>query len=31
MLIIESQDGRRWIIGPSTPRRSGNYVMVVTE
>jgi len=31
MLVVESQDGRRWIIGPLQPRRSANYVMVVTE
>ena len=30
-LVIESQDGHRWIVGSSPPRRSGNYVMVVTE
>ena len=31
MLVVESHDGRRWVIGRSLPRRSGNYVMVVTE
>ena len=31
MLVVESRDGRRWVIGRSQARRSGNYVMVVTE
>ena len=31
MLVVESRDGRRWVVGRSVPRRSGNYVMVVTE
>ena len=31
MLVVESPDGRRWMIGPSAPRRSGNYVLVVPE
>lgn len=31
LVVITSQDGRRWIVGPSTTRRSGNYVLVVTE
>jgi len=31
MLVVESHDGRRWVIGRSLPRRRGNYVMVVTE
>jgi hypothetical protein len=29
MLVVESPDGRRWVVGRSQPRRSGNYVMVV--
>ena len=31
MLVVVSQDGRRWIVGPSLPPRRGNYVMVITE
>ena len=31
VLVVETQDGRRWIVGPSPPRRSGNYVIVVRE
>jgi anti-sigma-K factor RskA len=31
MLVVESPDGRRWVVGSSTPRRSGNFVMVVSE
>jgi hypothetical protein len=31
MLVVEGRDGRRWVIGRTQPRRSGNYVMVVTE
>jgi hypothetical protein len=29
LLVVESLDGRRWVVGPSTPRRSGNYTMVI--
>jgi hypothetical protein len=32
MLVVESQDGRRWIVGHSEARQSGgSYVMVIPE
>jgi hypothetical protein len=31
LLIVESEDGRRWIVSHWEPRRSGNYVLVITE
>ena len=31
VLVVQSEDGRRWIVGPSLPRRSGSYAMVVSE
>jgi ferric-dicitrate binding protein FerR (iron transport regulator) len=31
VLIVQSEDGRRWIVGPSMPRHSGSYAMVVSE
>jgi ferric-dicitrate binding protein FerR (iron transport regulator) len=31
VLVVQSEDGRRWIVGPSMPRGSGSYAMVVTE
>jgi hypothetical protein len=31
VLVVQSEDGRRWIVGPSMPRRSGSYAMVVRE
>ena len=32
MLVVESQDGRRWIVGPPPRRRIGsNIVLVVPE
>jgi hypothetical protein len=30
-LVVESPDGRRWVIGRVAQRRGGNYTMVVTE
>jgi hypothetical protein len=32
MLVVESQDGRRWIVGPAPePRIGGGYVIVVPQ
>jgi hypothetical protein len=32
MLVVESQDGRRWIVGPAPKRRiGGGYVIVVPQ
>ena len=31
VLIVRTEDGRRWIVGPSMPHHSGSYAMVVTE
>jgi len=32
MLIVDGQDGRRWVVGPPPQRRTGgNYVIVVRE
>jgi hypothetical protein len=32
MLVVESQDGRRWVVGPPPKRRIGsNFVLVVPE
>jgi len=32
ILVVESQDGRRWIVGPPPARPSGgNYVLVVPQ
>jgi ferric-dicitrate binding protein FerR (iron transport regulator) len=31
VLVVQSEDGRRWIVGPSMPRRNGSYAMVVRE
>jgi hypothetical protein len=32
MLVVESQDGRRWVVGPPPKRRVGsNFVLVVPE
>ena len=32
MLVVESQDGRRWIVGPATKRPTGGgYVIVVPQ
>jgi hypothetical protein len=32
MLVVESQDGRRWIVGPAAKRRiGGGYVIVVPQ
>ena len=32
MLVVESQDGRRWIVGPAPERRIGvGYVIVVPQ
>ena len=32
IVVVEHQDGRRWIVGPPPERRaSGNYVIVVEE
>jgi len=32
MLVVESQDGRRWVVGPPPQRRiGGNFVLVVPE
>jgi hypothetical protein len=31
-LVVESSDGRRWVVGPGSERRAGgNYVIVVRE
>ena len=31
-LVVESQDGRRWVVGPAPKRRiSGGYVIVVPQ
>ena|SRR6185312_7820550 len=30
-VIVESADGRRWMIGPQQPRTGGNYVIAVSE
>jgi hypothetical protein len=32
LLIVDGQDGRRWVVGPPPQRRTGgNYVIVVRE
>lgn len=32
MLVVESHDGRRWIVGPAPTRRmGGGYVIVVPQ
>lgn len=32
MVVVESQDGRRWVVGPPPERRTGgNYVIVVQK
>jgi hypothetical protein len=32
MVVVESQDGRRWVVGPPPERRTGgNYVIVVRK
>jgi hypothetical protein len=32
ILVVDSQDGRRWIVGPAPERRrGGNYVIVVPQ
>ena len=32
ILVVESQDGRRWVIGPPPARQTGgNYVLVVPQ
>ena len=32
ILVVESQDGRRWIVGPPPARPSGgNYVLVIPQ
>jgi hypothetical protein len=32
LIVVESQDGRRWIVGPSPPpRAAGSYVIVVPQ
>jgi len=32
MLVVESQDGRRWVVGPAPKRRTGgSYVIVVPQ
>jgi hypothetical protein len=32
IIVVESQDGRRWIVGPPPERRAGgNYVIVVQK
>ena len=32
LLVVEGADGRRWIVGPATERRSGShYVIVISE
>ena len=32
MLVVESQDGRRWIVGPASEHRiGGGYVIVVPQ
>jgi hypothetical protein len=32
LLVVESQDGRRWVVGPAPKRRpGGGYVIVVPQ
>ena len=31
VLVVESADGRRWIVGPPARARAGNYVIVVPQ
>ena len=32
ILVVESQDGRRWVVGPPPARQTGgNYVLVVPQ
>ena len=32
MIVVESQDGRRWVVGPPPERRTGgNYVIAVQK
>jgi len=31
LLVVTGDGGRRWIIGPAAERRTGSYVIVVTD